>query len=512
MKKLLFCLSFLLCLKEALPQIQGFFNVYEQSGKSFCASAAIETEDNSLIIAVYDYYGGAGELQKISDGGFMLKRLPIGIDNAFSGVEGLYRDPWHTDSFYAIGHITRWDEQISKPFVMHFSEDLDLLDWMEVDLPGEYCQFNMSRSIFTNEGDFLYVTSLGPQNAYHRLYMRIALDGRLMNFHEETEGCGSSIMTNAIFGFPGGDRFGEYRNSYLEQGYITQQQRLLGFDDNFVFDTIHEYGGIYQVFGDTTYMILNGSVANGTAMSLNDTVLLFSDRAYEKWYDGVSGTTYATDYSTILFSSDLEGDIKKFLVIGSGNDTTDVPFPFNAVDIAKAGTHDETWIYHGCFGCSAIPSSSPYNITLTKTDESLDVVWQKSYTHATRFLQATSLLATNNGGCLVVGGAYNHSNNHYDLFVLKINVNGMVGTDDLLVEDLHLYAYYPNPAQNELHLQYSPDVQPKQIELYDLQGRLVRSQSNGLENLDLQGLSAGQYLMRVGLANGKVFSDKVVKE
>ena len=63
-----------------------------------------------------------------------------------------------------------------------------------------------------------------------------------------------------------------------------------------------------------------------------------------------------------------------------------------------------------------------------------------------------------------------------------------------------------------LHLQYSPDATPKSIELYDLKGRLVRTQRNGLESLNLQSLSAGQYVMKVTLENGKVFSDKVVKE
>jgi len=74
------------------------------------------------------------------------------------------------------------------------------------------------------------------------------------------------------------------------------------------------------------------------------------------------------------------------------------------------------------------------------------------------------------------------------------------------------YTYYPNPAQNELHLQYSPDVKPTQVELYDLQGRLVHSQSDGLESISLQGLSAGQYFMKVTLENGKVSTDKVIKE
>ena len=74
------------------------------------------------------------------------------------------------------------------------------------------------------------------------------------------------------------------------------------------------------------------------------------------------------------------------------------------------------------------------------------------------------------------------------------------------------YAYYPNPAQDELHLHFSPDVTPTQIDLYDLQGRLVHTQRNGLESLNLQGLAAGTYTMRVTLEGGKAFTDKVVKE
>ena len=71
---------------------------------------------------------------------------------------------------------------------------------------------------------------------------------------------------------------------------------------------------------------------------------------------------------------------------------------------------------------------------------------------------------------------------------------------------------YPNPAQDQLQLLFSPDVEPRQIELYDLQGRLVRSQGSGLESLNLQGLAPGQYVMKVTMADGTAYSDKVVKE
>ena len=77
---------------------------------------------------------------------------------------------------------------------------------------------------------------------------------------------------------------------------------------------------------------------------------------------------------------------------------------------------------------------------------------------------------------------------------------------------LRPYAYWPNPAQDELHLQFSPDAKPIQIEHFDLHGRLVKTQRNGLESLNLDGLTPGTYTMRVAMESGKVFSDKVVKE
>jgi len=74
------------------------------------------------------------------------------------------------------------------------------------------------------------------------------------------------------------------------------------------------------------------------------------------------------------------------------------------------------------------------------------------------------------------------------------------------------YAYYPNPARDQLHMEFSPDVQPIHVELYDLQGRLVRTQSKALGNIDMSQLPAGTYTMRVIMEDGMAYSDKVVKE
>jgi hypothetical protein len=120
-------------------------------------------------------------------------------------------------------------------------------------------------------------------------------------------------------------------------------------------------------------------------------------------------------------------------------------------------------------------------------------------------------MATSDGGCLVTGHTGVYGVDSADAFALKFFADGSVSVPEL-EEFARPYAYWPNPAQDELHLHYSPDVKPTQIELYDLQGRLVQSQRNALESINLQGIATGTYTMRVTLDDGTVFTDKVVKE
>ena len=98
-----------------------------------------------------------------------------------------------------------------------------------------------------------------------------------------------------------------------------------------------------------------------------------------------------------------------------------------------------------------------------------------------------------------------------ELFVLKFFADGSLSVPEA-EKFVRPYAFYPNPAKDQLHMQFSPDVQPAQMELYDLQGRLVCTQSNTFEAIDMSQLPTGTYMLRVTLEDGKVFSDKVTKK
>ena len=160
----------------------------------------------------------------------------------------------------------------------------------------------------------------------------------------------------------------------------------------------------------------------------------------------------------------------------------------------------------GCIYLAYGDISGMNRFSVVLLDSDLNILWQSYYLNLYSYDCMRRMKVLSDGGLGLVG----YNAHQTKVFALFIN------NDYYVIEEQGItvrpYMFYPNPTQNELYLQYSPDIQPKQIELYDLQGRLVRSQSKGLENLNMAGLPAGTYTMRVMLEDGKVFSDKVVKE
>ena len=497
----------MLCVSTSLSQNDGFFHIYEYAENGYIPSCICETSDGHFLVAAWDdNHHDASVLFELSENGEVLNKVSIGNSEVSAFIDGIFHDSIHNRQYYAIGSLRYWDEQCQKPFVLHFDDHLHLNGWYEVELPGTYTSFVAERAIMTRDGDFLFATSLDAQDGYHRLYMKITKDGTLQRFFEATEDCRQSNMINAIFEFPVGERYGDYRSSSQSIGDIGVVMRLFDFDHDWVSDTLNEYPGIEQQVGNSNYFVGPSTYANGSAMLYGDSCLLLVDRASEAY---AFGSSVHSDRSTMLTTTDLEGNILRFTVLGSMNDTAVYPIPFNAIDIMKT---DEELIYTGCFGTSngSFPSEQRNHVTMCQLDSDFNIRWKKTIKHQSKYLMPSYLLASSDGGCIIVGATYHYG--HYDWFALKINPEGSLNCNEVLVEDVRPYAFYPNPAHDQLRLQYTPDVEPAQIELYDLQGRLIRSQRQSLQSLDMSQLPSGTYTMRVVTKDGQTFSDKIVKE
>lgn len=71
-----------------------------------------------------------------------------------------------------------------------------------------------------------------------------------------------------------------------------------------------------------------------------------------------------------------------------------------------------------------------------------------------------------------------------------------------------LLSVWPNPVSETLNLR--GDL--TQVEIFSLDGRLVRSLNNGFENINVSELSNGGYLLKATLKNGVVNTQKFVKQ
>ena len=511
MKKLLSILVSLLLARASFGQQEGFFYIYEDSDKSWLVEAAIEAHDGGYIFSQYDeYHDSKGELVKLSSDGYLLKRVVIDLFPSspynYSFIRNIYTDPENPDLYLAFGQNMDVSNMFARPFVIRFDDELDITYAKEVDLPEQYTALESASCQMTRDGKFLVVYDLRLEQ--RRLYMLISSDGEVEKLSECQQDVG--LYLGNLFEHPQGGGYGHYRESFVQPPSPMLTTRLFTLDENFNSISSKEFSSVtVDTIDYFVYSFKLSPTQCPTVKPLNDTTLLFYD-CIRELKASPSGSTQH-EYSTVFFKTDLEGNMLDYRLIGSWNDRYDLPAVFHSFDFAKNNLpfektlytcnmelNDELYYYY---------FNDPNPIVLTKMDESLDVVWQRYYSMLSYPLKAHHVLATNDGGCLVLGSA--HRNNHYEVFALKVDSEGSVGMDEVSICP---FMFYPNPAQDQLHLQYSPDVTPAKIELYDLHGRLVRMQSKGLESVDLQGLTAGQYLMKVTLEDGKVYSDKVVKK
>ncbi|MBI9033279.1 MAG: T9SS type A sorting domain-containing protein [Bacteroidales bacterium] len=142
---------------------------------------------------------------------------------------------------------------------------------------------------------------------------------------------------------------------------------------------------------------------------------------------------------------------------------------------------------------------SPTYIMLNKIDTALNTHWQKFYGGDARYA-LYSMRTTPDGGCIMTGYKYDYMNTQYnerDIFVMKVDENGLitsVDNPDFQVADAIVY---PNPGTNTLHIQSAFLL--KEIRMMDINGRMVLQQplNNLMDKINVSPLNAGTYIYQI---------------
>ena len=157
----------------------------------------------------------------------------------------------------------------------------------------------------------------------------------------------------------------------------------------------------------------------------------------------------------------------------------------------------------------------PMQTVVCKLDTDLNIVWKRWYGGESEFHEIEGFVPTSDGGCLLSGVGNPdplQMDYHTYPYVLKITPEGYCSVKENKKSPLKPYTFFPNPVANVFHIDYSPDVEPSLVEILDMNGCSLRSQNHDIETINMDGLPAGAYTLRVLMKDGTVFSDKVVKD
>lgn len=69
---------------------------------------------------------------------------------------------------------------------------------------------------------------------------------------------------------------------------------------------------------------------------------------------------------------------------------------------------------------------------------------------------------------------------------------------------------YPNPAKDVVNITFSNNAKCRSIDIYSIDGRLMKSQNDSFNKINIANLTSGLYLIKVRMNDGKEFTEKIV--
>ena len=521
MKKLSFLLLGLIIALSGMSQ--NYFETFVRSDDDILREGkhVVETTDHGYIISFNAKETLDNEmLASLSPEGEVVKQLVFQIDGKNLKYFGLYRHPENENDILAVATLDEgntMNDYIQKEIAfIRFDNDLNIISQTVHDFGDDYVHLSadgnphLLRLLLDDEGAITMVAHCKKTTGYCNLFARFTSDGELLaqtEFDLTSSGagrlinCSANMKSDRSFGMilyesnNGGDHYYEVDSAFN----LTRIGKLAHLTLRETVDT-------------TYYYTLEGFVEN-----LNDSVaLITSPGMFLKHLGGKHGMFHyiaSLDDSLNVLNAGI-WDIAT--EVNNNNQWRRIP----ARDVAISITDDA--VFHcGVMGINdhshnpSVSSIAPSTITLSKFDKELNLQWRRYY-GGDHFYDVDVIKATEDGGCIMTG-VYNEDVNVYALlsYVLKVDGNGYDAIDENVESIAKPYFCYPNPAKDIVYIEFSPDVDCQSVEIYTLDGRMVETcHGASLQNnaIDISNLNSGFYIMKIRMANGKEFTERIIKE
>ena len=154
-------------------------------------------------------------------------------------------------------------------------------------------------------------------------------------------------------------------------------------------------------------------------------------------------------------------------------------------------------------------------LMVTYFDIDLNPVWRTNTLQAsgTEVFANYGLTLTDEGGVALSGWRATPDQYYYDskeIYAIMFD-NDWWSAEENTVPG-NPFVCYPNPSNGVINLSFAENTGCQLVEIYAIDGRLLHSQSSNFETVDMSSLESGIYIIKVRLADGWEFTERIVKE
>ena len=159
-----------------------------------------------------------------------------------------------------------------------------------------------------------------------------------------------------------------------------------------------------------------------------------------------------------------------------------------------------------------------YTYNVSKLDNELNLRWERSII-TDKVLNVIGNAFVSENENLVISGCKSAYSDYeiedHITMCLVIDKDGVmnetVSTSEYCAA-VRPYSFYPNPANDKIHMRISPDMSCEKVEIFGLDGKLHHEQNFNLETVNTEGLSTGIYMMKVRFSDGTYYTEKLIKK
>ena len=487
MKKLLLTIVVIIMMTMC-AQAQHYYMHYTDEGATRQSYRSVMSSDGCLIFdeSIFEADGdeiGVRFLKVNRESGFVDSLFVDSIMVDASCM--LARNPLAGDGnvYFYFSHDTL--DNANYYNAVFFNDDMEITQRLSMPVPIDgdmkYRRYYMEPS-----GDFLVSWRNASLDTCR--FARFGLDGTLKRVSEPV-----SISASTK---PSLNPWFVIDDEPLRMGFLNCSNnavKMFVFDADFNFEEIRIIGEdqvAYIVPGANTTQAIGMGDGTFAIIVEQDIPLIHHNRTVVGKYDG--------DFNRLALC-----------IIEYPNPTLYYSFKSLAIDKIDGG------LYVVGYSFESGPTNMSANVQYLNSD--MEMIWDKGIIKG-NWISVGAAQPLETGGAVFSGWTALPGQACTDHYVFACYVDPDYVSTEEIQQDGNPFVCYPNPAGNTLNISFAQDAECQSVEIHSLDGRLIETfpetslQTGNQTTLDISNLTAGVYIMKVKMADGKEFTEKLIKK